>query len=473
MRIIDNIKRNMRPWFKLACLFMLLPAFNLPAETGVPSEVNAAAEVNASAGENQQKGLAVITVEKAVEMALSENLSIKAENYSLSQKKRSRDTRWNSLAPDLTLGSAMAKTNEKPAVGEHHWNLSWEFSAQLSLSAALFDGIRYLSQDYASGLISYEDAVSQLKRDVKKSFYSLLVLEESLKLLENNIETASKSYRQADINYRNGLVSELDRLQAQVTLESLRPEYVEARNSYQSSLLSFKEMLGLENEDEIKLEGAIEPGIYSIDANEVVFKSLTGRLDIQQLVNQIKMLDTDLSSSRNSRLPSLVLGYSKSMTFADDPLKDKVIGAPDESWSDSGAFSVALSLDVDSLVPGLKTDTEIRNKKDAVKKAEAELSQALRRADIEIRKIIMDIQKSVKKIESLEYSEKLAKRSYELSAEGYNAGTVELLTLENSMNQLQEARLNLAQEKYNYQAALLDLEYSINKSLEELNEKKN
>ena len=165
------------------------------------------------------------------------------------------------------------------------------------------------------GLIGYEDAKNQLKRDVKKSFYSLLVLEESLKLLENNIKTAEKSYRQADINYNNGLVSELDKLQAQVTLESLRPDYVEASNNYNMSILAFKEMIGLETEDEIKLEGVIEPGHYNIDKYELIFTSLTGRFDIQELVYQIKLLETDLSSSRNSRFPTAGSGIYEKYAF--------------------------------------------------------------------------------------------------------------------------------------------------------------
>lgn len=455
-------------------LLALLLVFAAAAVTHTFAEPAPSGSVNVSAGNSQVPAIMrkgdplVITVDKALEMALSENLSLQAERYSVSVKKRSRDNRWNAFAPDLGLSSTMAKSNEAPVIGEHHWNLSWQFSAQLALSASLVDGIRYLSQDYATGLISYEQAKSGLVRDVKKSFYSLLVLEESLKLLESNIQTAEKSYNQADINFRNGLVSEIDRLQAQVTLESLKPEYAEAQNSYRAALLSFKEILGLEVEDRVVLEGAIAPALIDADADQLVFLSLTDRLDIRLIVQQIKMLETDLSSSKNSRLPSLILGYSKNMVFADDPLKDKIIGAPDESWRDTGAFSITFSLDIDSLIPGLSTDTAIKNKQERIRQAEKQLSQSLRRADIEVRTIVMNMEKSVKKIESLRYSENLARRSYELASEGYNSGTIELLTLEKSRNQLQEVLLKIAQEKYNYQASLLDLEYALNKSLEEL-----
>ncbi len=419
----------------------------------------------------QDNKIQIINIDDAIKMAISENLLLKAQKYSLSTKKRSNDTRFNALAPTASLSTALAKPNEVQVPNSDHWNLSWQLNAQLAFSASIYNGIKYLAQDYGLGLINYADAESKLKQDIKKLFYSLLVMEENIRVMQSTIEIAEKSYRQADINFRNGLASELDRLQAQVTLESLRPDYVEASNSYESSILAFKEMLGLEIEDNIKLQGIIDPEIYQLDVDSLVFSSLSNRFDIKRIVQQIKLLETDVSASRNSRIPSLVLGYSKNMVFADDPFKDNI--GDGDKWSDTtGRFSIALSLDVMSLIPFLAKDTEIKNKKDRVRQSTAELSSAIRQADIEIRTITMNMEKSINKIKSLELNARLAQRSYELASQGYNSGTVELLTLEKAMNQLQEARVRILQEKYNYQASLLDLEYAINKSLEEINGKK-
>jgi outer membrane protein TolC len=235
-------------------------------------------------------------------------------------------------------------------------------------------------------------------------------------------------------------------------------------------MLSFKEILGLAIEDNIKLEGLLEPEIYELDIDRLVSSSLPNRFDIIRLVQQIKLFKTDLSASKNSRIPSLVLGYSKNMVFADDPFKDSI--GDSGSWYDTGRFSIALSLDIMSLLPFMPKDTEIKNKTERVREYESDLASAIRQADIQIRTIAMSMEKSINKIKSLELNEKLAQRSHELASQGYNAGTVELLTLEKAMNQLLEARVRILQEKYNYKAALLDFEYAINKPLEDLNEKK-
>ena len=420
----------------------------------------------------QQDKVKVINVETAVKMAISENLLLKAQKYSLSTKRRSNTTRFNALMPTASISSTLAKPNEVQMPTPDQWNLSWQLNTQLTLSAAIYNGIKYLAQDYELGLINYADFESSLKRDVKKLFYSLLVLEENIKVMEITIEIAEKSYKQAEINFRNGLTSELDKLQAQVTLETLKPDFVEMANSYQSSILSFKEILGLDIEDNIKLEGLLDPEIYELDIDDLASSSLSSRYDIKRLVQQIKLFKTDLSATKNSRIPSLLLGYSKNMVFIKDPFKDNL--GEKEDWFDStGRFYIALSLDVIALFPFMSKDTEIKNKKERVKEYEASLSSAIRQADIQIRTIAMNMKKSINKIRSLEMNEKLAQRTYELAYQGYNAGTVELLALEKAMNQLSEARVRILQEKYNYQAALLDLEYAISKPLEDLNEKKN
>ncbi len=415
----------------------------------------------------------VITVDKAVKMAAENNLTVRSEKYQLSAKRRSSRNRWNSFVPDITAGSAYSRANEKPVIGDYHWNLSSSIQAQLALSLSLFDGIKYLMLDYEAGQISYEDALKALERDVRKSFYNIILLRENISLLEENMKTAEKRYNQADINFRNGLVSELDKLQSQVSYEQLKPEFVELKNSYAKALLSFKQIIGLEKEADITLKGEIAPEDYVIEVNELIFTSLPNRLDIQKLIANIKLMKTSRDSViHKDKFPSLLFTYQKNMVFLNDPLADPLFKDTENDWTDTGTFTISLSFDLDSYIPGFKTDTELKNREDEIKSLEAQLARTLQLAETEIRSYVMEIEKSRKKIEFLLMNEKLSERAYELAEEGYNAGTVELLTLESSSDDLQKARLNVLSEKYNYQAALLDLEYAINKSLEDVYEEK-
>ncbi len=55
-------------------------------------------------------------------------------------------------------------------------------------------------------------------------------------------------------------------------------------------MLSFKQMLGLEKESEIILDGVINPEALAIEVNQLIFSSLPDRLDIQKLIGGINLL---------------------------------------------------------------------------------------------------------------------------------------------------------------------------------------
>ncbi len=258
-------------------------------------------------------------------------------------------------------------------------------------------------------------------------------------------------------------------MRSRVTYEQLKPDFVELENSYEKALLSFKQMIGLEKESEITLEGEINPDPLTIEINQLIFSSLPERLDVQKLISSIRMLKiSEESEIHGSRYPSLTLSYSKNMVFANDPFSDPLFDNTDENWSDTGSLTLSLSLDLDSFIPRLKSDTDIKNKRDEIRKTETELASVLQLAEIEIRSIVMELEKSEKKIEVLELNRELAERAYQLAEEGYNAGTVELLTLESASDDFEKAKLDVLTEKYNYQSSLLDLEYAVNRKPEDI-----
>lgn len=77
-------------------------------------------------------------------------------------------------------------------------------------------------------------------------------------------------------------------------------------------MLSFKQMLGLEKESEIILDGVINPEALAIEVNQLIFSSLPDRLDIQKLIGGINLLKIQKKSENHSaKYPDLSLIYSK------------------------------------------------------------------------------------------------------------------------------------------------------------------
>ena len=322
--------------------------------------------------------------------------------------------------------------------------------------------------DYDASLIGIEIATKKLARDVKKAFYNLVLLEENIILLGQNIDAAQKRYNQAKVNYENGLVSEYDMLSARVTWENLKPNLQDMRAGYQSALLAFKHLVGLERGQAVRIQGSIAIKQQRFDIEELILNYVGGRLDIESLRQSIVSLENAKNISITSLFPSVTVMFSLDPTFLKNPFEDPWFEDVDDDWRYmSGMFGVTVTLPLDGLIPGSTTWVSIANTEDSIRQTQIALTRAVQGAELEIESIVMGLEKSLKSIETLKLNVDLAQRAYGMAEDAYNVGARELLDVQNAELGLQKARLEVLKEEYNYTTGLLDLEYAINASLEE------
>ncbi|MBQ5998826.1 MAG: TolC family protein [Treponema sp.] len=90
------------------------------------------------------------------------------------------------------------------------------------------------------------------------------------------------------------------------------------------------------------------------------------------------------------------------------------------------------------------------------------MEQLYQNTEIEIHKLCDNLSVAKENIEAMERNVTIAQEAYESTLKAYNAGTQERLELQDSETQLNQAKLRLLNEKYNYISALLDLETKLN-----------
>jgi outer membrane protein TolC len=415
----------------------------------------------------------VITIdaEEAVRLAQQNNLELKSERIDLVGAERARRNVWNELLPEMSLSATLSRANEVTTVQgvkPSPWNAGFTVGASLPLSAAAVHAIRATILDYEAQLIDYATAEKQLSRDVNKAFYSLILSQDSIRLAEQELDTAVQRYRQAEENYRSGLVPRLEAVSARVSAENLRPALEELRVAYQEALMEFKDLLGLGPRTDIVLEGSIEARTRSFKADQLVTRYMSNRLDVQSLEKQIVILENQKRMKKVAGLsPTLSVSYSY------DPNLNDPFGSDwsnSDLWSDSGQLVLALTLPLNGFIPGSKTRVGFSEADDAVAKARLALEQSRKRAVIEIESIVLELDKSTRTMKALELNVELAEEAYELTEKAYESGTKELLEVQSASDELQKALLTLLNEKYNYLSGLLDLEYALNTALSELEE---
>ncbi len=406
-----------------------------------------------------------LSLSDAIGRALDSSLLLQAQDLRLAAQKRSRDYVWNSFLPRAGFSGSLSRLNQPPVPSADHWNLSAGFSAQLDLSLALVEGIRGTALEYEAGLIDRMTAESQLRRDVKKSYYNLIVLQESGRILELSLETARKRYEQARRNLQAGIGSEFDLLSAQVAWENLKPSQQDLRIGYQTAEMAFKQLLGLKSADAIVLTDPLQVTAVELDAQALIRDRMSSRPDIQALRQAIALQKNARNLQRKATYtPLLTLSYTFDPLFSGDPFREPWFDDPRNDWTQpTGMLAVNLSLPLDALLPFSPTAVKIANLQAGIEEMEKTLARSIQGAELEIESLVLQLQKAQASLEVLQLNVQLAEKAYELAEKGFATGALEPLQLADADNELSNARHQVLREKYNYITTLLDLEYAINK----------
>jgi outer membrane protein TolC len=402
-------------------------------------------------------------------------------------KKRSSENALNALIPTVELGGSLIRSNTTSSIsgtvvtgvdpapagapiydtvaiasysqGLPQWHAAGSISASLALNAGLFEAMNALKLNYAEGQISYEKAKAQLERDVRKSYYSILLLTENITLMEGNLSAALRRVQQAEANFRAGLVPELTVLQAKVAAENLRPALAELNNAKESSLAAFAMTLGLPRGTKLALAGAAESSYVTLDANKLV-QGASSQLDVLALKQSVAALEsTRKATFFQVYTPTLQLYWNADPTLVGDPWKDSWLSSDGEQQS--GMFRATLGFRLNGLLPMSSEAAGLKEMDDNIRKLNIALAQTIRGMELEIDSAVLKLEKSRTSAAALALNVELAERAYRLSEDAYKAGAKDLLDVQNAELELQKAKLEVLKEKFNYITGLLDLEYAV------------
>jgi len=424
----------------------------------------------------------VLSVDKAVELSLKNSLALKAEDYQVQAKQRSKDYSWNAFLPKTSIGGALSHLNQGPinpltgvaglpaaltAPYPNNWIVSGSFSTQLNISLALFDGIRHTVLDYEAGLIERETARQKLIRDTKKAFYNLLLLKENITTSEDQLETAKKQYEKEKRNFETGVGSEFTMLTSQVAWENRKPGLDEMRIAEAVAELSFKQTLGVDPATDLDIQGSFDPQAVDLDSTALTNLAIDRNFSLSSLRQTIAIQKNLRKGQFNlDYLPVLGFSLTADPSFQKNPFQDPLFANVSNDWKQTnGIFSVYLSLPLEGFLPFSSQAVTLANQDDAISQMETNLLMAIQGTQVKVTSLVMQVEKSRKSVERLTLNVTLAARAFQMAQKGYESGAYDLLQVEDADTKLREARLNVLAEKYSYLSGLFDLEYETNQTL--------
>ena len=424
-----------------------------------------------------------LTLDQAVDCARAHSRALKSADIDLEVTKRAAANAWNVFLPDVQATGTLSRTTDirssleqqnallrlfgQPPVSETesmHWAAVGNVSAGLNLSLAYIGQIRAAKAGYEGGKITREQTERKTITNIKKLFFGLLLQRDNLAIQKETLENARQRSVQAAVNYRNGTIPELQLLQAQVQYENQIPEAEQAETSLAQQLDMFVFLLGMPSGTKLELSGSIDPALIDADADDLIARYGSSSLDVRSLDNSIETLEHNLLSlDFASFSPALSLNWNYQPVLRDafdTNWFDK------DNWNDNGAFSVTLAWNITNMLPFSPNRQKAKDVRANLEKLKISREQLTENQKLEVRTAINTLDQAKRQIGSMQRNVDLAQRSYAMTLRSYQNGTTELLDLRDAERQLNQARLGLANQRYQYISALLNLEETLNTDLQ-------
>ena len=431
--------------------------------------------------DGEQEDVVVLTVEQAVDYAMENSRDLKSNDIALLISERAKKYSWNTFLPDIQASFTVARSTDidstlgsvnmgrgmqqLPLLSEEekfHWTLVPNVSASLNLTLAQIKAIQQAKAEYEGGKITWEQGQKQIVMGIKKLFYGLLLQQENLKIQRTSLENARQRAAQAQVNFNNGRIPQLQLLNAQVTYENQRPEVETAERSFNQQFDTIAVLIGMPVGTKIELSGSIEPEYVNVTTEELLEKYGENNLEIRSAQNDIDVQKIQLSAlNLSSYTPVLSIGYN---------FNPAGTWLPDLDWSDQGRLTFTLLFNITNMLPFSQTRQNAKALKDGIYANELQLEKKREEQKANVRKAVDTLNQAREQIDSMGRTVELAQRSYDMSVSSFNNGRMELLDVRDAQTQLNQAMLGQLQKKFDYISALMDLEYELNTDLSEYKE---
>ena len=406
-----------------------------------------------------------LTLEQAIEIALSDNPTIQVAEQTIELKKISNKETALGLLPEASLSGAYTRTIKKqtmvmdmPGVGTQRFKVGIpnQYQGGVTVSLPIFAPTLYKSMkltktDVALAVEQARASKQDLINQVTKAFYQTLLAQDSYAVLQKAFAQSEENFRIVNAKYEQGRVSEFDKISAEVQMRNMQPSVISARNGVDLSKLQLLVLMNIDPETEIELEGSLNDyeedvfaGVLTADTNSLKSNSTLAQLDMN-----VKMLQQSLSINKQSFAPIVALQFNYMYTCMANDFKFK-----DYEWNPYSNLSLSVS------IPLFKYSNF-----SAVKKTNLQIAQLRTNRDYTARQLEMQQQSylnsmaaSAEQVSSNKEAIVQAQKGRDIAEKLYEVGRGTVLELNSAEVALTQAKLTYTQAIFDYLSAKADLD---------------
>ncbi len=416
-----------------------------------------------------------LTLEDAVRIALDENPTLKVAEMEIERFDYVKKTTIGSHLPQLSIDTrynynAKAQQMSKSMKFASDGTSSLVATANLTVplyAPAVYRLLKLNSFEMEAAVESARGSQINLIAEVKKSFYNILLAQQSIEVLEQTAQTVEETVEQTKVKYENGLASEYDLLTAQVQYNNLQPTILQTKNSVEVAKLLLKMYLSLPEDVEIELEGDLDQIKGDIFAGlDELTTDVSENSDLRTLEIQSEMLSQQLKLTNAAHLPTLAAygtgSYNGSQVPAIEFGPNGMVPSGKLEYFEQFPINVGVQLSI-PIFAGMTNVNKARQIKNQISQLELSKLYAAESTKIQARMAINTLLTAREKMYSEETNIEQATKAYDISNTRYEAGTGTILELNSAQLSMTQAQLNYSQAIFDYLSAKSDYDKVIGK----------
>jgi len=432
-------------------------------KTGLLIAAALVAGMGANAQQTGEDAALNLSLAQALEIALSENPTIKVAEQQIEVKKISKNEAWQALLPSADFSGSVQYTLLAPVMKLNGMEFkmgadetsTWNGQFQVSLplfAPTVYATMNLTKSDLQNAVEQSRSSKLDLINQVTKAYYQVILAQDSYDVLCKSLEQAQKNFDVVKSLYELGGTSEYDKISAEVQLRSLNPTVIQARNAVTLSKLQLKVLMGLDPEYEIVIDGSLEDyeDLLYNEALSAGSFSLENNTNMRQLKMNETMLNQTLRVQKMNFMPTLALAG----TYQLQSMQNADWNIGNYNWVKSS--SIVLSLSVPIFRMG--NFTKIRSTKLQISQLKENIDYTEKQLSIQARSYIDNMKANAEQVASNHEAIEQAEKGREIASKRYEIGKGTILELNNSEVSLTQAKLTYSQSIYNYLAAKADLD---------------
>ena len=421
-----------------------------------------------------------LDLNKALEIALSENPTVKVADREIEKKKYAQKGSYAALFPQINFTADYTRTLKKQVmymdgfdmgggseettpgmegvdlskgieVGRsNNWTTGFNASMPL-VNASLWKSLNISALDVELSIEQARSSKIAMVNQVKKGFYAVLLANDSYRVFKESYDNAMENYLDIKKKYEQGTVAEYDLIRADVTVKNSEPNMLQAENSLTLAKWQLKALLGMDLELAIDCEGQLS------DFESVLFAdymatdtTLAENSDLKQIDLQAQQLKQTLKMQKFDYLPTLSLTGMYQWNAMNNDFKFK-----NYNWTPYSIIGVSLSVPIFS---GGSKYHKIKQTQVSIQQMDLQRDDTKRNLQLAIKQYLDNMKTCVKQFDAAQKGVEQANKGYKIAQKRYDTGAGTLLEMNDSELALTQAKLNLNQSIYNYMVAKSDME---------------